>query len=120
MTAPKQTLAEFTPGKEIALRGVAAAPGAAVGTAARVAEAAFDLGEESAADPAVERERLTKALDAAEARLRATLEGLADKHRPAHAILSAHLTFLQDPWYATAPWGWWPLARRPAGRGTTR
>ncbi|MBV8614508.1 MAG: phosphoenolpyruvate--protein phosphotransferase, partial [Acetobacteraceae bacterium] len=94
---PGATLAAFTPGKEIVLHGVAAAPGAAVGMAARVGQATFDLDEKGAADPAGEQERLTKALDAAEARLRATLEGEADKKGPARAILSAHLTFLQDP-----------------------
>ncbi|MBV8401067.1 MAG: HPr family phosphocarrier protein, partial [Acetobacteraceae bacterium] len=96
-TAPPQSpSAEFTSGKEIVLHGVAAASGAAVGTAARIAQAVFDLNEPSAG-PAAERERLDKALHAAEARLRAALDAAAGKQGPAHAILSAHMEFLQDP-----------------------
>lgn len=94
--APKEALADFRPGAEVVLRGVAAAPGAAVGNAARMQQAAFDLSE-TGAGPAAERERLNQALSKAEAGLRAALDEAAGKPGPAHAILSAHLDFLQDP-----------------------
>ncbi|HKM62575.1 MAG TPA: phosphoenolpyruvate--protein phosphotransferase, partial [Acidisphaera sp.] len=94
--APKEALADFRPGAEVVLRGVAAAPGAAVGTAARMQQAAFDLSE-TGAGSAAEGERLTQALSKAESGLRAALDGAAGKPGPAHAILSAHLAFLQDP-----------------------
>ena len=94
--APKEALADFRPGAEVVLRGVAAAPGAAVGTAARMQQAAFDLSE-TGAGSAAESERLTQALSKAEAGLRAALDEAAGKPGPAHAILSAHLAFLQDP-----------------------
>src|SRR5271165_749164 len=94
--APKQVQADFKPGAEVVLRGVSAAPGAAVGAAARVLQAAFELSE-TGAGPAAERERLNQALSKAEAGLRTALEEAAGKPGPAHAILSAHMDFLQDP-----------------------
>ena len=96
VAAPNEVLPDFKPGAEVVLHGVTAAPGAAVGTAARVQQAAFDLSEKGAG-PAVERERLNQALPTAEAGLRAALDAAAGKPGPAHAILSAHLDFLQDP-----------------------
>ena len=80
--APKEALADFRPGAEVVLRGVAAAPGAAVGTAARMQQAAFDLSE-TGAGLAVEGELgWTQALSKAEAGLRAALDEAGGQARP--------------------------------------
>ena len=89
-------LPPFAPGREVVLTGVAAAPGAAVGQAVRVLRQSFAL-DEAGTGAGAESERLAAALSAAEVGLRATLDAAPDKGSAAHAILTAHLAFLDDP-----------------------
>jgi phosphocarrier protein FPr/phosphocarrier protein len=93
---PAVFLPEYEPGHEVVLSGVSAAPGVAVGQAVRVVQQSFDL-TEAGEGVAAEQARLAAALAAAETGLRNTLATAHDKESPAHAILSAHLAFLEDP-----------------------
>jgi phosphocarrier protein FPr/phosphocarrier protein len=93
---PTVALPPFPPDREVTLAGVVAAPGLAVGRAVRLVAQAFDF-PEAGAGAAVEQPKLRDALATAQATLRATLAADPDQGSPAHAILSAHLAFLEDP-----------------------
>ena len=85
----------FPTGVEVCLSGVTAAPGVAMGHAVRIDRHDYAIAEAGAGE-AIEQARLEEALSAARAavhrRRAATEAGSA-----AHGILSAHLTFLEDP-----------------------
>jgi multiphosphoryl transfer protein len=94
--APFVTLSPFAPDHEVVLTGVTAAPGLAVGRAARLVQQAFDFSE-AGAGADVELPKLHQGVSGAQAALRATLAADRAPGSPAHAILSAHLAFLEDP-----------------------
>jgi phosphocarrier protein FPr/phosphocarrier protein len=75
------------------LTGVAAAPGIAIGVAARLAAPEIVV-EDQASDPDAEGGRLAEAL----AKVRAHLEALAASgSKQQRSVLGAHLAFLEDP-----------------------
>jgi phosphocarrier protein FPr/phosphocarrier protein len=91
--APLQAEPVRADGSPFRLKGVAAAPGLAVGVAVQLVAAAVAVDEHSrGAAPE------NAALDAAIATVRAAIEGRADGgSRERRAILGAHLAFLDDP-----------------------
>ncbi len=92
----------LAPGEALVLDGVTAAPGQAVGVSRRFVREtlAFD---EASDDPARERAALDDALAGARAAVAATLAALGEDDGPGHhggartEILTAHLSFLEDP-----------------------
>lgn len=85
----------FRPGEEARLSGVMAAPGLAIGKAARIERRRYDPPETGAGE-ADERARLDEALAKAQGAVKSRLAGVKAGDA-AHEILSAHLTFLEDP-----------------------
>lgn len=75
------------------IRGVAAAPGLAIGAAVRLAEPEVSVSEAFAGD-AAETAALHAALSAVSARLRAQADSGGAAHR---SIMAAHAAFLDDP-----------------------
>jgi phosphocarrier protein FPr/phosphocarrier protein len=85
----------FPANQEVRISGVMAAPGVAIGQAARIERRQYQPAEAGAGE-AAERARLDEALSAAQAAVKNRLAG-AEAGGATHEILSAHLTFLEDP-----------------------
>ena len=85
----------FPEGQEVLLSGVMASPGMAIGRAARIERREYRPAEAGAGE-AVERARLDEAIAKAQSAVKGRLAA-AKSGGAAHEILSAHLTFLEDP-----------------------
>jgi multiphosphoryl transfer protein len=94
--APAAAAAPPVPGT--VLRGFAAAPGIASGTARQLRPAPVEVPREPAAQPAAEHARLTEALAATRRDVLAARDSVASRTGGGYesAIFDAHLLFLQD------------------------
>jgi phosphocarrier protein FPr/phosphocarrier protein len=93
--APAAPKPPFPEEEEVRLTGVMAAPGLAIGRAARIERRRYDPSEAGAGE-GNERARLDEALAKAQGAVKSRLAA-AEASGAAHEILSAHLTFLEDP-----------------------
>jgi multiphosphoryl transfer protein len=93
--APAVPQPPFPEGQEIRLSGVIASPGMAIGRAARIERREYRPAEAGAGE-AVEGARLDEAIAKAQSAVKGRLAA-AKPGAAAHEILSAHLTFLEDP-----------------------
>ncbi|MBR0851638.1 phosphoenolpyruvate--protein phosphotransferase [Bradyrhizobium diazoefficiens] len=85
----------FPEGAEVRLNGFMAAPGLAIGRAARIERRRYDPPKIGAGE-GNERARLAEALARAQGAVKNRLAAV-EAGGAAHGILSAHLTFLEDP-----------------------